>query len=120
MNVAVILFLPLLAGGAILVGLLILTRIMPGVPGKAPAVEATAVTVPARGPQYVKFQATRIASYRKGLLVFLGLVMLTIIELAVAIATGSLVPLFILALAKAGLILNYFMHIRTVWSEEAH
>jgi cytochrome c oxidase subunit 4 len=119
MNALVLVILPMFVGGAILVGLLLLTRIMPGVPGKA-KVQAEAISVPARGPEYVRYAAQRIAAYRRGLAVFGGLLVLTIIELVVGLNSGNLVPLFLLALAKAALIVNYFMHIRSVWAEEAH
>ena len=64
-------------------------------------------------------QAARRAAYRQGLYVLIGLAVLTALEFAVAsILGGSTVFLFVLALAKAGLILQYFMHLDSVWSEE--
>lgn len=61
----------------------------------------------------------RRAAYRQGLYVLIGLAVLTALEFAVAsILGGSTVFLFVLALAKAGMILQYFMHLDSVWSEE--
>jgi cytochrome c oxidase subunit 4 len=63
--------------------------------------------------------ADRKAAYRQGLLVLVGLAVLTALEFWIATAGGgSTVFLFILALAKAGVIVQYFMHLDRVWSEE--
>jgi heme/copper-type cytochrome/quinol oxidase subunit 4 len=79
--------------------------------------EAAAKAPPA--PVDPKVRAARKAAYRQGLLVFVALAVLTAIEFAVAFATdGSPVLLFVLVLAKAGLIVQYYMHLRTAWSEE--
>jgi heme/copper-type cytochrome/quinol oxidase subunit 4 len=44
---------------------------------------------------------------------------LTALEFAVAgLLEGSAVFLFVLALVKAGVILQYYMHLDRVWSEE--
>jgi hypothetical protein len=48
-----------------------------------------------------------------------GLAVLTVLEFLVASALGgSIVFLFVLALAKAGLILQYYMHVNLLLSEE--
>jgi hypothetical protein len=61
----------------------------------------------------------RRAAYRQGLLVLVGLAVLTALEFLVAsVLGGSIVFLFVLALAKAGLILQYYMHVHLLWSEE--
>jgi hypothetical protein len=65
-------------------------------------------------------RARRSAIYRLGVFVLIGLAVLTAIELAVALTLHSVVLLLIMALFKAGLILQYFMHVTRVWSEEAH
>jgi cytochrome c oxidase subunit 4 len=65
-------------------------------------------------------RARRSAAYRLGLFVLIGLAVLTAIEFFVAVTLHSVVLLFIIALIKAGLILQYFMHVTRVWSEEAH
>jgi cytochrome c oxidase subunit 4 len=64
----------------------------------------------------------KAAAYRQGLMVFIGLAILTIGEFFVSQATdGSATFLFIIALVKAGLIANFFMHIYRLWrTEEDH
>jgi heme/copper-type cytochrome/quinol oxidase subunit 4 len=66
-----------------------------------------------------KSLTARGAAYHQGLYVLIGLAVLTAIEFVVATSLeGSTVFLFVLALAKAGLILQYYMHLESVWSEE--
>jgi len=61
----------------------------------------------------------RRAAYRLGFLVLVGLAVLTGLEFVIAAVTnGSAVFLFIIGLIKAGIILQYYMHIRNVWAEE--
>jgi cytochrome c oxidase subunit 4 len=61
----------------------------------------------------------RSAAYRRGFLVFVGLAALTALEFWVATAAGGSVAfLFIIALVKAGVIVQYYMHLESVWSEE--
>jgi cytochrome c oxidase subunit 4 len=61
------------------------------------------------------------AEYRRNIFVFVVLAALTFIEFAIAInLAGPAVPLFIIALLKAGLIVNYFMHIYRLWQPEEH
>jgi cytochrome c oxidase subunit 4 len=62
------------------------------------------------------------AAYRQGLYVFLGLAVLTVAEYFVSIWTdGSAVLLLIIAVFKAGVIANFFMHIYRLWrTEEDH
>lgn len=62
----------------------------------------------------------KAAAYRRGMYVFVALVILTIIEYFVGVALNSAVLLFILALLKAALIVQFFMHIYRLWREEAH
>ena len=60
-------------------------------------------------------------AYRQILLVFLVLAVLTAIEFAIAInLDNAAVPLFLIALVKAGLIVQYFMHIYRLWRPEEH
>ena len=116
----VFVLLPLLLGGAIMAGLFFLTRIMPGVPKTGKAAEAAVAPVPARGPEYVQRRARRSAAYRQGFLVFVGLVILLIVEFALA-AVGSAALMFIIIVLKAALIMYFFMHVASVWrTEEAH
>jgi cytochrome c oxidase subunit IV len=60
---------------------------------------------------------------RLGWLVFAALAVFTAVEYIVAVEVGrNLAFLFVLALAKAGLIMRYFMHIVALWRapEEGH
>lgn len=117
--ILVFVLLPLLIGGAILFGLYILTRIMPG-DAKQSKTAAAVEPVPARGPEYVRLKARRSAAFRLGVLVFLGLVVLSLIEFALA-SVGSTALMFIIIVFKASLIMYFFMHIASVWrTEEAH
>jgi heme/copper-type cytochrome/quinol oxidase subunit 4 len=83
------------------------------VPAKSPGEKAPAERVDE------KALTARKAAYRQGLYVLIGLAVLTALEFVIASALGgSTVFLFVLALAKAGLILQYYMHLESVWSEE--
>lgn len=65
--------------------------------------------------------AGRRAAYRRGLFVFIGLAVLTLVEFGIAAWTGSAIFLFLIALLKVGLILQYYMHLGKVWGgEESH
>lgn len=116
----VFVLLPLVIGGAIMAGIFLMTKIMPGVPKQGKAAAAAVAPVPARGPEYVALRGRRTAAYRLGLIVLLGLAVLSLIEFALA-ALGSTALMFIIILLKAALIMYFFMHIASVWrSEEAH
>jgi hypothetical protein len=52
--------------------------------------------------------------------VFLILIVLTLVELAVAILVESTVLLMLIALLKAVLVVYYFMHIYRLWRKGAH
>jgi cytochrome c oxidase subunit IV len=69
-----------------------------------------------------KVVAARRAAYRRGVYVLVALAVLTVVEFTIAVILGgSPVLLFVVILAKAGLILQYFMHLDRVWgAEEAH
>lgn len=65
------------------------------------------------------------AAYRRGIIVAVVLAVLTIIEYFIGtgdLLNGSLIVLAVIALLKAGLIVQYFMHISRLWTdeEEAH
>jgi cytochrome c oxidase subunit 4 len=63
--------------------------------------------------------AVRKGAYRQGIYVFIGLAVLTALEFVIAsVLAGSVVFLFVIALVKAGLIIQYYMHLERVWSEE--
>ncbi|MCP4422669.1 MAG: cytochrome C oxidase subunit IV family protein [Chloroflexi bacterium] len=53
-----------------------------------------------------------------GITVLIGLAVLTLVEYGVSFLETPTIALFILALFKAGLIMNYFMHIGLLWSGE--
>lgn len=58
--------------------------------------------------------------YRLGIIVFLALAVLTGVEFWVSNALNSAVLLLIIALIKAALIVQYYMHIARLWREESH
>ena len=119
----VFILLPAIVGGGVLVGAFLLTRIMPGdgKPGDAKgAAAAKAAAVPAHGPEYVRLTAKRKAGFRTGVVVLIGLAILTIVEFFLA-ALGSAALMFVIIILKAALIMYFFMHIVNVWrTEEAH
>jgi cytochrome c oxidase subunit 4 len=80
-----------------------------------------AVVAPAM-PMDPEAVAARKAAYRSGIYVLIGLAVLTVLEFVIAAALeGSAVFLFVIALVKAGLIIQYYMHLNRSWSEgEAH
>lgn len=61
------------------------------------------------------------AAYRLGIYVFVALAILTAAEFFISTSLdGPTVPLLLVALVKAGLIVNYFMHVYRLWREEEH
>jgi caa(3)-type oxidase subunit IV len=61
------------------------------------------------------------ADYRRNIYVFIALAILTLVEFYIALnLENPAVPLFIIALVKAGLIVQFFMHIYRLWREEEH
>jgi heme/copper-type cytochrome/quinol oxidase subunit 4 len=63
-------------------------------------------------------EAKKSAAYELGGTVLLGLAVLTAVEFALGARDFSIVALFIVALIKAGMIINYYMHVSHLWSEE--
>jgi heme/copper-type cytochrome/quinol oxidase subunit 4 len=57
------------------------------------------------------------AALREGVIVFIALAVLTAVEYVVGVASGTAL-LLVLALVKAGIVINYFMHIRRLSSSE--
>ncbi len=58
---------------------------------------------------------------RRGLITFVALLVLTVVEYFVGIQpNASIVLLFVIALVKAALIIQVFMHISRLWREEEH
>jgi hypothetical protein len=64
--------------------------------------------------------AKRSSAYSLGAIVLAGLAVLTAAEYLIGVTWPSVVILLILGLFKAGLIVQYFMHVTRVWSEERH
>lgn len=62
----------------------------------------------------------KAAAFRQGIAVLIGLALLTGLEYWISVATASVVFLMLIAMVKAGLILNYFMHLSSLWGEEGH
>ena len=60
------------------------------------------------------------AAYELGGTVLLGLGVLTAAEYAFGVQGAGVVLMFIIAMIKGGMILNYFMHGASLWSEEGH
>ncbi len=61
------------------------------------------------------------AEYRQNTIIFLALVVLTLIEFFIATnVDDSTVILLLIALVKAGLIVQFFMHIYRLWRGEEH
>jgi hypothetical protein len=99
----------LVLGGGLAFGLFVQRTYPPDIPKEeeAPVVDRALLT-------------RRSAAYRLGGMVLVGLAILTAIEYGFALALPSIVALLILGLFKAGLIMQYFMHVSTLWSEEGH
>jgi cytochrome c oxidase subunit IV len=63
----------------------------------------------------------KAAVYRLGIITAVILAVLTGIEYWVSVGLhGSVVLLFIIALIKAGVIVQNFMHVTRLWREESH
>jgi caa(3)-type oxidase subunit IV len=61
------------------------------------------------------------ATYRQILIVIIVLAVLTAIEFTVALSLdNATVSLFIIAVVKAGLVVQFFMHIYRLWRGEEH
>ncbi len=60
------------------------------------------------------------AAQRLGMWVFIGLMVLTLIEYGVSVYLNSTVGLFITMLLKSALIVYYFMHVYRLWREDSH
>ena len=61
------------------------------------------------------------ATYRQILIVIIVLAVLTAVEFAVAQSLeNATVTLFIIAVVKAGLVVQFFMHIYRLWRGEEH
>ena len=65
-------------------------------------------------------EAKKKEAYRLIFVIFLVLAVFTGIEYVVSQTLDSTILLFLIALVKAGLIVNYFMHVYRLWREESH
>ena len=63
-------------------------------------------------------EAKKAAAFRRGIVVLIVLAILTAVEYYVSLSQASMVVMFLIALLKAAAILQYFMHVRKLWSEE--
>ena len=68
----------------------------------------------------MELENQKAAAYRLGLITLIILAVLTVAEYFVSVYTGSLILLMIIALIKAAIIVNNFMHITRLWREESH
>jgi cytochrome c oxidase subunit IV len=69
----------------------------------------------------VEVSEKRAAAYRLGIITAVILAVFTALEYWVSVGlNGSAVWLFIIALIKAGVIVQNFMHIARLWREESH
>lgn len=63
----------------------------------------------------------KAAAYRLGLITLVVLFVLTVIEYWIGVNVESrLVWMFIIALLKAAVIVQNFMHVYRLWNEESH
>ena len=63
----------------------------------------------------------KAAAYRKGAITLAILAVLTLVEYFLAVGLESAtVPLIIIAIVKMAIIVQSFMHISRLWSEEGH
>lgn len=63
----------------------------------------------------------KAAAYRLGLITLAVLFVLTVVEYWIGVNVESrLVWMFIIALLKAGIIVQNFMHVYRLWNEESH
>ena len=60
-------------------------------------------------------RARRSAAYRTGVMVLIWLGLLTALEFAANLIGVSTVTMLIIALVKAGIILQFFMHVSSLW-----
>ncbi|GIV63727.1 MAG: cytochrome C oxidase subunit IV family protein [Chloroflexota bacterium] len=63
-------------------------------------------------------QSKKLDELKRGVLVFLGLAVLTVIEYYLGTHEAAVIFLWVVALLKAGLVLVYFMHIGRIFRSE--
>lgn len=65
-------------------------------------------------------QKSKAADFRQIYIIAAILAVLTVAEFFVSTALGSTALLILIALAKAALIVHFFMHVYRLWREEDH
>lgn len=61
------------------------------------------------------------AAYRQGVMVGLGLLVLTLVEFFISQAEITSLSIFlIISLIKSAIVVQFFMHIYRLWREESH
>lgn len=61
------------------------------------------------------------AAYRQGVIVGVGLLVLTLIEFFISQAEITSLSIFlIISLIKSAIVVQFFMHIYRLWREESH
>lgn len=56
--------------------------------------------------------------YRQGYIVAIILAVVTVVEYFIALSISNFAIMMLLGLVKAYFVVNYFMHIKSLWSEE--
>ncbi len=59
-------------------------------------------------------------AYRLGVIILIALAVLTAFEYYLAFLPNTIAALFVVALIKAWIILKFFMHVSSLWSEGGH
>ena len=90
-----------------------------GIPAEAaPNIGAMALAAWKKERDETRARGARISSaYRSGVMVLIWLGMLTVLEFMANQMGVSTVAMFIIALVKAGIILQFFMHVSSLWLE---
>lgn len=109
---AVVAAIALIGGGAVTLAALFYTL------DRLRAGEGVAAPPATEQPVDPALRARRRAAYHSGVVVLLGLAVLTAVEFLLTQVGVSVVTLFIVALLKAALILQYFMHVASLWIGE--
>ncbi len=85
---------------------------------EAAPTEAMALAVWKKERDAERMRGARLtAAYRTGVMVLLWLGLLTAVEFVANLMGVSTVAMFMIALVKAGIILQFFMHVSSLWME---
>ena len=66
---------------------------------------------------HIKARMRRITAYRGGVMVLLWLSLLTAVEFMANLIGAGTASMFVIAIIKAAVIAQYFMHISSIWLE---